>query len=100
MFDSKLHSAFQNFLIKQSGGNIINIKSFSIQGDTGHYGTGFNTIVKFERKLLIECNCVNSNYFPGINTLEDKFFTFFKVHLDGISDVQIHYHYSMYSCRD
>ena len=50
MFDSKLHSAFQKFLIKQSGGNIINIKSFSVQADTGHYGTGFNTIVTFERK--------------------------------------------------
>jgi len=100
MFDSKLHSAFQNFLIKQSGGNIINIKSFTIQGDTGHYGNGFNTIVRLERKLIIECNCTNSNYFPGINTLEDKFFTFFKVHLNGISDVQIHYHYSMYCCRD
>jgi hypothetical protein len=100
MFDSKLHSAFQKFLIKQSGGNIINIKSFSVQADTGHYGTGFNTIVTFERKLLIECTCVNSNYFPGINNLEDKFFTFFKVYLVGISGVQIHYHYSMYSCRD
>ena len=100
MIDPKLHSAFQNFLIKQSGGNIINIKSFSIQADTGHYGTGFNTIVKLERKLLIECTCTNSNYFPGINTLSDRFFTFFKVHLDGISDVEIQYHYSMYSCRD
>jgi hypothetical protein len=100
MFDSKLHSAFQKFLIKQSGGNIINIKSFSVQADTGHYGTGFNTIVTFERKLLIECTCVNSNYFPGIENLNERFFTFFKNYLNGISDVQIHYHYSMYYCRD
>ena len=100
MFDSKLHSAFQNFLIKQSGGNIINIKSFSVQADNGYYGTGFNTTVTFERNLLIECTCVNSNYFPGINTLEDRFFTFFKNQLSGISNVKIHYHYSMYYCRD
>lgn len=100
MLDPKLHSAFQKFLIKQSGGNIINIKSFSIQADTGHYDTGFNSIVRLERKLLIECTCVNSNYFPGIENLNERFLTFFKNYLDGISDVEIQYHYSMYSCRD
>jgi hypothetical protein len=100
MFDSKLHSAFQNFLIKQSGGNIINIKSLSVQGNTRHYGTGFNSMVTFERKLLIECTCVSSNYFLGIENLNERFLTFFKTYLNGISDVQIHYHYSMYCCRD
>lgn len=100
MFDTRLHSVFQNFLVKQSSGNIINIKSLSVQADIDHYGTGFNKTLTLDRKLLIECTCVNSNYFSGINTLEDRFFTFFKPHLNGISSVRIHYHYSMYYCRD
>jgi hypothetical protein len=103
MFDSKLHSAFQNFLVKQSGGNIINVKSFTIQAqpNIATSARGFELISLITgRKLIIECTSKNSNHFPGIESLEDRFFTFFKNHLNGISGVQIHYHYSMYCCRD
>jgi hypothetical protein len=104
MFDSKLHSAFQNFLISQSGGNIINIKSFTVQAYNEMINPttrGFELMsITMGRKLILECTSKNSNYFPGIESLEDRFFTFFKNHLNGISDVQIHYHYSMYCCRD
>ena len=103
MFDSKLHSAFQNFLISQSGGNIINIKSFSVQAHSELISStrGFELMsLTMGRKLIIECTSRNSNHFPGIESLEDRFFTFFKNHLNGISGVQIHYHYSMYCCRD
>jgi hypothetical protein len=100
MFDSKLHSTFQNFLVKQSGGNIINIRSFTIQTQPTSYNCDFNKVFTSDRKLIIECTCRNSNYFPGIENLNDRFIIFFKNHLKEFSYVELHYHYSMYYCRD
>ena len=104
-FNTKQHNYIIKFLKTHSKNNIVSItgvkKQLMVRDKIKlNYGDFVNSSVELDTKLIIECRCRDYVNFPTMNVLGDMLFSTFRPFFNEFSEIQLEYHYSMYSCRD